>query len=300
MLLFAFLITLSVSTAVVGTVLLLRQPLARRRLAALNQEASPGWAGTMVQIVGPFARLSLPGEDWERSALRQRFIHAGIRQPEAKMIYFGLKTVLPILTGVCAWLLLRGSGSSSLDGLFGMLLAAMVACLLPNLVLAWRVRVRRRELFESFPDAADLMLVCVEAGHGLDAAMQRITDEIGNRSVAMAEELYLTNLELRAGATREQALRNLARRTGIDEVNTFASMLIQADRFGTSIGDSLRVFSDDLRHKRLVRAEELAAKVPTKMLLPLVLLVFPSVIMVILGPALITIIRTIPAMMGHG
>lgn len=301
MLIFAFLITLSVSMAVLGAVVLARRPRVSQRMRALYQPSNEsGWTDTMAQLVGPFARLSLPGEDWEHSALRQRFIHAGIRHPDAKIIYFGLKTLLPLFAGVVAWLALREGGSSSLTALFGMLLAALVGCYTPNLALAWRVRLRRRDLFESFPDAADLMLVCVEAGQGLDAAMQRIAEEIRHRSVAMAEELYLTNLELRAGAAREQALRNLARRTGIEEVSAFAAMLIQADRFGTSVGDSLRVFSDDLRHKRLTRAEEIAAKVPTKMLLPLVLLIFPCVIMVILGPAAIMIIRTIPAMIGGG
>lgn len=299
MLIFALLITLSVSMGVLGAAMLVRQPRVRQRMRALYQPSSePGWTDTMAQLVGPFARLSLPGDDWEHSALRQRFIHAGIRHPDAKIIYFGLKTLLPLFGGVAAWLALREGGSASLTASFGMLLAALAGCYAPNLALAWRVRLRRRDLFESFPDAADLMLVCVEAGQGLDAAMQRIADEIRHRSIAMAEELYLTNLELRAGAAREQALRNLARRTGIEEVSAFAAMLIQADRFGTSIGDSLRVFSDDLRHKRLTRAEEVAAKVPTKMLLPLVLLIFPCVIMVILGPAAITIIRTLPAMIG--
>jgi tight adherence protein C len=300
MLIFAILIAISVSTAVLGAAMLARRPRVAKRMRVLYKpSAMPGWTDTMAQLVGPFARLSLPSEDWDHSALRQRFIHAGIRHPDAKMIYFGLKTLLPLLAGVVAWLLLRNGGGGALNALLGTLLAALVGCYVPNLVLAWRVRVRRRELFESFPDAADLMLVCVEAGQGLDAAMQRIAEEIRHRSVAMAEELYLTNLELRAGAAREQALYNLARRTGIDEVGTFAAMLIQADRFGTSIGDSLRVFSDDLRHKRLTRAEELTAKVPTKMLLPLVLLVFPSVIMVILGPAVITILRSIPSMLGN-
>jgi tight adherence protein C len=300
MLVFAVLIAASVSMGVLGVAMLAHKPRLSHRIRALYQPASvPGWTDTMAQLVGPFARLSLPGEDWERSALRQRFIHAGIRRQDAKMIYFGLKTLLPVFFGFAAWLALREAGSDSLNALLGMVLAALAGCYAPNLVLAWRVRVRRRELFESFPDAADLMLVCVEAGQGMDAAMQRIAVEIRHRSVAMAEELYLTNLELRAGAAREQALHNLARRTGIDEVSAFAAMLTQADRFGTSIGDSLRVFSDDLRHKRLTRAEELAAKVPTKMLLPLVLLVFPCVFMVILGPAVITIIRTIPAMMGN-
>jgi tight adherence protein C len=114
------------------------------------------------------------------------------------------------------------------------------------------------------------MLVCVEAGLGLDAGLTRVADEIKRKSVALAEELHLTNLEMRAGASREAALRNLALRTGVEETGTFATMLTQADRFGTSIGESLRVFSDDLRHKRQMRAEERAAKIPTSCCFPLV------------------------------
>jgi tight adherence protein C len=116
----------------------------------------------------------------------------------------------------------------------------------------------------------------------------------------LADELHLTNLELRAGASREQALRHLALRTGVEEIATFALMLKQADRFGTSIGDSLRVYSDELRHKRMVRAEETAARVPTQMLLPLVLCIFPSIILVVMGPAAIQIGRQLMPMLGRG
>jgi tight adherence protein C len=144
------------------------------------------------------------------------------------------------------------------------------------------------------------MLVCVEAGLGLDAGLTRVADEIRRRSTALAEELHLTNLEIRAGGTRDKALHNLALRTGVEELGTFATMLTQADKFGTSIADSLRVFSDDLRHKRQIRAEESAAKVPTKMLFPLVVCIFPAVIMVILGPAIIQIVRTILPMLSIG
>ena len=142
------------------------------------------------------------------------------------------------------------------------------------------------------------MLVCVEAGLGLDAGLGKVADEIKRKSTALAEELHLTNLEIRAGGTREKAMRNLALRTGVEEIATFATMLTQADKFGTSIGDSLRVFSDDLRHKRQIRAEETAAKVPTKMLIPLVVCIYPSIVMVIMGPAVIQVIRTLLPMLG--
>jgi tight adherence protein C len=183
---------------------------------------------------------------------------------------------------------------------FYILVAALIGIYVPNFVLRRKIKKRQREIFENFPDAADLMLVCVEAGLGLDAGLSRVADEVKMKSMPLAEELHLTNLEMRAGGTREKSLHNLALRTGIEEISTFAVMLTQADKFGTSIGDSLRVFSDDLRHKRQVRAEEQAAKVPSKMLFPLVTCIFPSIIMVMLGPAVIQIIRTLLPLLTGG
>jgi tight adherence protein C len=300
MLIFSILIGASASCAVLGMWLLLRPSRVEQRMRSLWPRADQGgWADTVAQLVGPFARLSLPDGDWDRSPLRQRLVTAGIRRADARFIYYGLKTLLPIAFAVPVWFVLRQEGTSDLNTLLFVMIAALAGCYVPNAVLGMKVRSRRREIFESFPDAADLMLVCVEAGQGLDSSMQRIADEIRHRSLAMAEELFLTNLELRAGVPRQLALRHLAERTGIEEVGVFAAMLTQADKFGSSIGDSLRVFSDDLRHKRLVRAEERAATVATKMLLPLVLLIFPSVIMVILGPAGISIIRSVPTLFGQ-
>jgi tight adherence protein C len=181
-----------------------------------------------------------------------------------------------------------------------LLSAGAVGYYLPNAVLSRLVFIRQREVFETFPDAADLLLVCVEAGLGLDAALVKVAEEMRLKSEALAEELHLVNLELRAGSSREKALRNLALRTGVEEVNTFATMLIQADRFGTSIGDSLRVFSDELRTKRQMRAEEIAAKIPLKLLFPMVFCIFPALLLVLLGPAFIQIYRILlPTMAGQ-
>jgi tight adherence protein C len=141
------------------------------------------------------------------------------------------------------------------------------------------------------------MLVCVEVGLGLDAALIRVADEMRIKSRALTEEIHLTNLEIRAGSTREQALRNLGLRSGVEEINNFASMLSQADKFGTSVGESLRIFSDDLRHKRQIRAEEMAAKLPTKMLFPMVFCIFPAISMVILGPAGVQMYRVLLPML---
>lgn len=303
MLILSSLIFLAVTLAVVGFFLWLSPTRAEQRL----QEIAPPkekshWTETVVKVAGPLARLSSPEGDWEHSPLRMQFLHAGIRNPDARLVYFAAKTFLPMTLAGLAFMALRGMNqTNSLSLLFYVLLAALIGCYLPNLVLHLAIRSRQREIFESFPDAADLMLVCVEAGLGLDAGLSKVADEIRRKSMALAEELHLTNLEIRAGGTREKSLRNLALRTGVEEIGTFATMLTQADKFGTSIGESLRVFSDDLRHKRQIRAEENAAKVPTKMLFPLVLCIFPSIIMVIMGPAVIQVIRTIlPMLNGRG
>jgi len=300
MLLFPALIFLTVALAICGLALWFAPTRAERRLQAISSpEGKSNWTETAVKLVGPFAQLSSPAGGLEGSPLRLKFLNAGIRHAEAPLLYFGAKTLLPLIVAGLVFVALRGSGEN--DGMTLMLIlvcAALVGCYLPNFVLWWMARARKREIFENFPDAADLMLVCVEAGLGLDAGLGKVTDEIRIKSAALAQELHWTNLEMRAGGTREQSLRNLALRTGVEEIGTFATMLTQADRFGTSIGDSLRVFSDDLRHKRQVRAEELAAKVPTKMLFPLVVCIFPSITMVILGPAAIQVIRTIMPMLG--
>jgi tight adherence protein C len=302
MLILSALIFMAVTLGLAGLYMWLAPTRAEQRLRTIAPTEKTDWTETVVKIAGPLARLSTPDGDWEDSPLRVRFLHAGIRSPNARLLYFGAKTLLPLFLAAVAFGSMRGMNqSSALTLIFYVLLGALIGCYLPNLLLGWTIRMRQREIFENFPDAADLMLVCVEAGLGLDAALSKVADEIRRKSVALAEELHLTNLEMRAGATREKSLRNLALRTGVEELSTFATMLTQADKFGTSIGDSLRVFSDDLRHKRQIRAEEKAAKVPTKMLFPLVVCIFPSIIMVIMGPAAIQVIRTlIPMLNGRG
>lgn len=304
MLLVPALVFLAVSLGVGGLYLLLAPSVTARRVRAIGLPADrrESWIASVVQLVGPFAKLSAPEGDWEKSALRLKFLNAGIRGTSAPAIYFGIKTLLPLLGAALAFLMLRGlTQADGLTFVLFVLLAATVGCYLPNLYLRWRIKKRKREIFENFPDCADLMLVCVEAGLGLDAALTRVADELRTRSGALAGELHLCNLEMRAGVTREQALRNLGMRTGVEEIGSFAVMLTQADKFGTSVGESLRVFSDDLRHKRQTRAEEAAAKIPTKMLIPLVVCIFPAIIMVILGPAAIEIIHMVgPMLEGSG
>ena len=294
----------SVTCAVIGAFLWLVPDKTDQRLHALSGNAEAGshtWHDTVVKVVTPFAKLSTPSGEWETSPMRLKFIQAGFRQPKAPHVFFGLKTLLPFLFGVPVYGALRGmQDMTTLQLSTAVFCAAALGCYLPNIALHVTAKGRKREIFDNFPDAADLMLVCVEAGLGLDAALTRVAEELQDKSTMLAEELQLTNLEIRAGSSREKALRNLALRTGVDELKSFATMLIQADKFGTSVGESLRVFSEDLRHKRQIRAEEHAAKVPTKMLFPLVMFIFPSVIMVVLGPALIQIVRNLgPLLLGN-
>ena len=293
------LVFLAVTLLMVGLCFWLVPTRTEQRLQALNGERQNAqWHQTMVKLAGPLANLSSPQIDWDSSVLRVKLFNAGIRNEQARLIYFATKTLLPLALALPAFVLfsiwLQAEGTTLL---FYVSTAALMGCYVPNLVVWWLVRVRQREIFETFPDAVDLMLVCVEAGLGLDAGLTRVAGEIRMKSIALAEELHLTNLEVRAGGTREKALRNLARRTGLEDLDTFAVMMTQADKFGTSMGDSLRVFSDELRHKRQTRAEERAAKVPTLLLIPMVLFIFPSIIMVMMGPAVIQIVRAVMPML---
>jgi tight adherence protein C len=259
----------------------------------VEHESESGWRQRIVEVVSPAGRLSLPKEGWEQSPLRHRFMHAGLRGDKAPLLFFGAKTILTFALPVMFMLY---AGISRVPMGFNGVLAvivglAAVGYCLPNLYLRHRIANRQREIFETFPDAIDLMTVAVEAGLALDAAIARVGQEMGVNSSVLEEEIHLVGLELRAGATREQALRNLALRTGVEEVELFVAMLVQSDRFGTSMADSLRVHSDSLRTKRRLRAEEAAAKIPLKLLFPLVFCIFPAMMLVLLGPAVISIYR---------
>lgn len=258
-----------------------------------GQKADEEWKEAVIKITQPLSKLALPDEEWEKSALRARFMHAGFRSSSAPTIFFGTKALLTLaLPGI--FLLFAGIGRMELStqsAAFILLILAAMGYYLPNIVLARRIAMRQLELFESFPDAIDLMTVCVEAGLGLDAALAKVGEEIQLSSKILAEEIYLVGLELRAGASREKALRNLALRTGVEEIEALVAMLVQSDRFGTSTAASLRVYSDTLRTKRRLRAEEAAAKIALKLLFPLIFFIFPSLLVVLMGPAFINIYR---------
>ncbi|PTQ67827.1 tight adherence protein C [Nitrosomonas oligotropha] len=261
--------------------------------SALN-ESNP-WEEVANKLTSPFASLSLPSEGWESSPLRTRFMHAGYRSQSVPFFYFGGKTLLAMLVpGV--FLLYAGISGLELNNdtsLIVFLTLVTAGYYLPNVVLTYVIKIRQRDLFENFPDAIDLMTVCVEAGLGLDAAMRKVGEEMYVKCKPLSEELHLVNLEMRAGRSRDQALRNLALRTGVEEIEGLVAMLIQADRFGTSIASSLRVHSDMLRTKRRLRAEEAAAKIALKLLFPLILFILPTLLVVMVGPAIIGVSKTL-------
>jgi tight adherence protein C len=259
------------------------------------------WLETVTKMSERVAKLSLPKEDWDKSVLRLRFANAGIRTPSAAAIYFAAKTVLALALPAGALIVFGNAfqADSHIYLLLTVLAASALGFYLPNVVMTRLVESRQRKLFEDLPDALDLMTVCVEAGLGLDAAMMRVAQEIGVKSHALKDEFDMMLLELRAGSGREKALRNLSLRTGVEDIDTLAAMLIQADRFGTSVGDSLRVYTDNLRTKRRLRAEEQAAKIALKLLFPLMFFIFPTLLAVLVGPSAIQIVRQLtPAVQG--
>lgn len=260
---------------------------------AAVEVGSREWRTRVLKAFAPVAKLAAPHSDEEISKFRQRFLHAGLRHESAPVLFFAAKTVLAIGLPLLGLFLANFTGIklSGQTPLLLLLILAAIGYYLPNGVLARMTERRQRDLFEAFPDALDLIIVCVEAGLSLDMAIARAGHEIRLRSPVLADELGLVGTELRMGATRERALRNLAARTGVEEISSFVAMMLQADRFGTSIADSLRVQADTLRVRRRQRAEELAAKLPLKLLFPLIFCIFPSLLLVLMGPAMIQIYR---------
>jgi tight adherence protein C len=307
-LLFLLIVFLVVAAIVLTAMLLFPSAALRERLRRFSEgpaqaegAGSGQWVERVARVAQPFTKLSLPEEGWEKSALRTRFMNAGWRNAAAPTLYFAAKTVLALgLPLLLAILLARSQGSMLRQGTMLLLFsAAAIGYYLPNGVLARTAERRQREIFENLPDALDLLTVCVEAGLSLERALVKVAGEIHIKSMALAQELQLVLMEMRAGFSKERALRNLALRSGVEDVDALVAMLVQSERFGTSMGDSLRIHSDNLRQKRGVLAEEAAAKIAIKLLFPLIFCIFPALMLVLLGPAGIQISQVLmPAMAG--
>jgi tight adherence protein C len=230
-----------------------------------------------------------------QSRMRIRFLRAGIRTKNAGTIFFGAKGFFCIFL-VAVFFICRLTVFKVLNNQIAVGLAVLIALVgfyLPDLWLTIKSNIRREKLLEGIPDALDLLVVCVEAGMGLDGAINRVAEETTLTNPTLADELKLLNLELRAGKSRQDALRNLALRTNIDAMNSLVTTLIQTDKFGTSVAKALRVFSDSFRTQRYQKAEEFAAKMPVKLIFPLIFFIFPSLFVIIVGPAAIRIYENI-------
>lgn len=242
------------------------------------------------EIGAPLARRVRAG-----SGLRQMLSRAGYRHAEALPLFWGARVAGILSLATLAFIIATAAAAPTRVVGVAMLWLGLLGWALPLLVVRHRVRARQRELLRNLPDALDLLVVCVEAGLGLNQAVARMAEEIRHFSPRTGEEFALVNLEIRAGAPREVALRNLGERTGLEDLRSLATLLVQADRFGTSIGQALRVHSNALREQRRQRAEELAAKTAVKLIFPLVLCIFPTVFVVVLGPALLQMFRALTA-----
>jgi tight adherence protein C len=227
-----------------------------------------------------------PRSEKEMGKLQGRLITAGYRSREALVIFFGLRLGLAVIGFAVA-----ASPIVGRPNLMMALAVCGVSYVLPSMALARIAKRRQHKIRMGLPDALDLLVVSVEAGLGLDQALQRVADELAFAHPELCDELRLINLELRAGTGRSEALHNLAKRTDLDDVSSLVTMLVQTDKFGTSVAQSLRVHSETLRTKRRQRAEEAAAKTGAKMVFPLVLCIFPAIWVVTLGPAVIKFVQ---------
>jgi tight adherence protein C len=229
-----------------------------------------------------------PRSPKELGALRLRLVQAGYRRDEALTIFFGIRVTFALV--------LFALFSSSIVTRPNMMLALGglgVGYILPGMVLARKAKARAHRIRLALADMLDLLVVSVEAGLGLDQALSRVGTELAFAYPELSDELRLINLELRAGKPRSEALRNLADRTGVEDLSSLVTMLIQTDKFGTSVAQSLRVYSETLRTKRRQRAEEAAAKTGVKMVFPLVFCIFPAIWVVTIGPAAIRFVTVL-------
>ena len=233
-----------------------------------------------------------PNSEAELGRIRLELLNAGFRGENAVSIYHGMK-VLAMLLGVAVVApISMGKYGMTQTGISYIVLAAGIGFYLPGFVVGNLKKKRGESIFLGLPDAIDLMVVCVEAGLGLDTAMRKVTSELATACPALCEEFAIANFQVQMGRARKDVLRDLGIRTGVDDVRALAAVIIQAEKFGSSIGSALRVQSDSMRTKRRQLAEERAAKTAVKIMIPLVLFIFPGVFVVLVGPAGIQIAKT--------
>jgi tight adherence protein C len=249
-------------------------------ITRLLQKASPA-------LSKPFQ----PKTEKDTNKLRDRLVHAGFRGEAALTLYLTVKTLSLIIGFLFGGGVVLISNGFTLASLMRVAFVGLGAFFLPDLVLAFMGKKRKEKIFLGLPDALDLMTVCVEAGLGLDQAMRKVAEEMVHTNATIAYEFGMSNMQLQMGRQREDVLVEMGDRNGVDDLKALSSIIIQADRFGSSIGQALRVQSDSMRTRRRQLAEEKAAKTAVKLIFPLVLFIFPGIFVVLVGPAAITMIN---------
>lgn len=292
----AILIGLLVSLAMVSVAHLLWKQTNRLERFFREPETPPqvveqGWRHYAKKIERLFKPLGeiIPRSPKEMSRQERKLCQAGIRREDGPVLFYGSKVGIILILITASFL----TGHLQSNPFMFLILPIFFGAFLPDLWLARKIRGRKERIQIALPDALDLTVVCVDAGLSLDQSLMRISEEISNSHPDLSDELGVFNLEVRLGQSRSRALRNLAERTKVDDLGSLVTILIQADRFGTSIAQSLRVFSDTFRTKRRQRAEERAAKMAVKMIPPLVVFILPPLMVVVIGPAVIAAVREV-------
>jgi tight adherence protein C len=301
--------------ATMGVVAITNRDQVERRLARAHGADRPDGVAVRREADGrassKLASFITPGDERERLAVRRRLIQAGFRGPHAVRSYYlirtglGLMLPMPLLIGIFAFALNAGSitvevpiiGVSASSTLVLLALLVALGFYMPPLLLRRRIQHRQRTIREGFPHALDLMQVAIQAGLGFDATLARVGEELQSAHPHLAEEFQVVILELRAGKPRDRVLQDLAQRTGVEEINSFQTVMNQSIRYGTSISDALEVYAQEMRHKRMMRAEELASQLPVKMSIAMVAFLLPTLFLIFMGPVVIRFIRVISPML---
>lgn len=259
-----------------------------RKQADAPQSLSRNEHETMLSNLG---RKLAPSEEKQKDDAKRRLMYAGYYSDTAYFVYWGLRMAtmlaMPLVVFIAFMLLKKPAGSAIIPMAF----AGGVGMFLPDIFLVWRKWKRQEDIFCGLPDALDLLVVCIEAGLGLDASMKKISDEFHISYPVLSREFQMTCAAMRLGQEREAALRELGDRSGVIDLKSLTCVLIQADRYGSSLSHALRVHADDMRTRRRQRAEEMAAKTTVKLIFPLVLFIFPAIFVVLGGPAVIKILE---------
>ncbi len=272
---------------------------ARKRLLALTAKdkiAQDGAAERLGRRLEGVKSYILPSKDWEQDEIKVRLVQAGYRSDQALVIFFFIKTALGVLLPIIVFLAIPyweayfNKNYSGMHTTVIVVAASFIGLMGPNFVLSKIIANRKHAVGKGFPDALDMIVVCVEAGISLAAAVQRVALELRTSHPRLAEEFDLVNAEIRVGVDRVEALRNMGQRTGVDDIRIFAGILGQTMKFGTNIANTLRTYSEDFRDKRMQKAEETAAKIGTKMIFPLVTCLFPAFFVVAVAPAIIKVL----------